>query len=1197
MTQWTETQARAISLRGCNLLVAAAAGSGKTAVLVERVLQLLIQDKVDIDRLLVVTFTKAAAGEMRERISAALLEALGDWGESTVHIRRQLSLLNRASISTLHAFCTDVLRRHFHLVDIDPGFRVADQNEADVLRLEILDELMEQEYEQSDPRFLDLVEAFGGSKSDLGLQELIQKTYDFMQSQPDSCQWLRSRVEDYTLNERDLADSLWVRTVLQEAAVQIQAACQRFQMAQQLCLRPGGPITYQKALYSDISICESLEKALGQGLEALAEACAGFKHPTLARAPREVDSTLQQAVKDLREEGKGLLKDLAAGSFSKSMAEWTRELNDLYPLMDYLAQLVIELSERFRARKNEKGLVDFHDLEHFALEILREPSVAGEYRAKYQYLFVDEYQDSNLVQETLLQCIARDENLFMVGDVKQSIYRFRLADPTLFLQKSEEYRLDGDSLYRRVDLKMNFRSQPGIIEAVNRLFEQVMSRHVGEIDYDESASLYCGLEWPETARETVQVTLVNKQGQSRPMADDDEGDDPGDVGREALVAARHIQAMVGQQFYDAKIGCSRPLEYRDIVVLLRTTRAWTGEFMEVFSAQGIPTYADVSSGYFNTVEVELILNLLKLIDNRRQDLPLLSVMRSTLFGFSSGDLVAIRIFQPESPYYTALEDYPAVHQDQLAVRLQILLDRLDAWREEARGMPVDQFIWKVLRDTGYYYYAGALPGGIQRQANLRILMERARQFENSSLKGLFNFIKYIERLIKSSGDMEMAKVLGENDNVVRIMSIHKSKGLEFPVVIMAGLGKRFNLSDSSARVLFHKDLGIGTRYVNVAKRRYADTIARIAMKNRLRLENLAEEMRILYVAMTRPQSRLVLVGTLGDLQTAAVRWARPLGQYELSRARSFLDWLGPVWIRSHAGAALRDLADEGLSIDENQTPLWNIDVVTASDVAGIQRQQQQARAEVLASLAACREPDADGQPVSLDQQWGWEYPHQASISLPSKLSVTQLKGQADTEDGIQQAIPSLIERPIFLKRGSSGDQISLTAMQKGTAMHYVMQHLVYSQVQTLQDIATQVERMVDQEMLAAEEAAVVDISRILSFLDSPLGHRIQGAQVVRREAAFNLLVKAADVLPSKGALNERILVQGVIDLFFEESDGLVVVDYKTDRVTAANRDQLVDNYRSQVAMYCQALAAIEGRPVKEGFLHFFLSGETIRVFP
>lgn len=1191
MRAWTPEQQEAINLRHLNLLVAAAAGSGKTAVLVERVIQLMLQDGVDIDQMLVVTFTKAAASEMRERISHALLEALHQPGPHVQHIRRQLTRMNRSYISTLHSFCTEVIRRYYQLAQVDPAFKVADQNEAELMRLAAAETVLETSYEGGRPEFLGLVEMFSPGKSDQAFRDLLLQMYDFMQSQPQPWSWLEEHLHSYSLDRDALAAGVWVESLMDSARVQINAARERFAEAIKVCRLPGGPEPYITALEQDFANAAALMEAAACGADDLYQAVRAVSYARL-RAVRGGDEDLKATAKTLREEGKNIIKALQKGVCSKNLAEWSQELNQLHPHLRQLYDLLQALAAEYGSRKTEKGVLDFNDLEHLALHILQDPQAANEYRQRFEYIFVDEYQDSNLVQEALLNCIARPDNLFMVGDVKQSIYRFRLADPGLFLEKYRLYRDEHVIGCSRIDLKINFRSQPGIIAVVNHVFAHIMNRHVGELEYSEEAFLHNGVCVPEEAAAPVTVALIDDEpGQMQHEGEEDRGR----VDREARVVARAIGKMIGQPVYDAVVEGYRPLQYRDVVVLLRATRNWSAEFMEVFAEMGIPAYADVNTGYFGAVEVEVMLNLLKIIDNHYQDIPLLSVLRSPLFGLSSAELIAIRLEKPQGAFYQAFEAYSLRTADPLADKVREIRTKLSVWRREARYLPVDQMIWQLYAQTGYYHYAAALPGGPQRQANLRILAERARQFENTSLRGLYNFIRFVENLLAGNRDLETARILGENDNVVRVMSVHKSKGLEFPVVFVAGLGKSFNLTDSRAPLVLHKQLGLGSRYVNLTSRRRSETIASLAVKERLRLESLAEEMRILYVAMTRAKSRLFLVGTVKNLAGKAASWQRPLGRYELAQAKGIMDWLGPLWLRHPDGQSLRDCLEEPFPHEACPEEVrWQIEVFKSSALIALERQRHNLQEEVLARLAAAREPRTEALPTEIVAQLTWRYPHEGAARLPSKLTVSQLKKVGIEPQAYFSSIPSLNKRPQFMSRQAQGQVQSLTGAQRGIILHYIMQQVDFSNISQA-GLQSQLEAMVEAEMLTSLEAASVGLDRIEAFFGSALGQRILQAQRVFREVGFNQLVEAWQVLPDAAAAEEKLLLQGVIDLYFEEPDGLVVVDYKTDRVTPDNRQNLIAQYQIQVQAYCRALQAISGQPVKQGYIYFLAGGEAVEV--
>lgn len=1194
---WTEDQTKAIEARGCNLLVSAAAGSGKTAVLVERIIGLLVRDGVDIDRLLVVTFTQAAAAEMRSRISRTLIEALGQENGQEERLRRQLNLLNRASISTIHAFCTDVVRSHFHLIDIDPHFRIADAGESELLKLEAIEELMEIEYEKARPEFLGLVERFGGSRSDQGLQDILLQTHTFIQSQPRPLEWLQEKVKAFDLQHTDIEKTELLVVLKRQIGLQLQAARDRFAEALAVSTLPGGPLAYCEAIDHDIASVDTMLAIVDTDLATIYSTLEETNHLKLKAINRDADPELGRRARELRDEGKALIQEIRSGIISKSPEAMQSEHNEIYPYMSYLHQMTVDFTRIFQEKKAEKGRLDFNDLEHFTLEIMNHSEVREEYQARYTYVFVDEYQDSNLVQESIINSIKRDDNLFLVGDVKQSIYRFRLADPTLFLDKQYSYQLTESARDRRIDLKTNYRSREEIIQGVNYLFRNIMSPDLGEITYDEMAELKTGIESPAMEDSHLELYIIEKNGEN-PAGDEDEI--PLDhIQIEAEWVGKRIEKLLGQEIWDAKQQCYRRPEYRDIVILLRATRRWAPLFAESLMSHGIPVYADTGTGYFASVEVSVFLNLLRLIDNRCQDIPLLSVMRSPLAGFTLDDMIAVRVEDRDLPFYEALELYLQNHDDELSARLEAFTHKLMSWKEESRWMPVDEFLWKLLIDTGYYYYTGAMPGGEQRQANLRILVDRARQFEDTSMRGLFQFLRFIERLQTSSGDLGMAKILGENDNVVRIMSIHKSKGLEFPVVILAGLGQQFNLADSKDPMLFHRDLGLGPRYINPENRTITDTVARAILRRKIRLESLSEEMRILYVAMTRAEARLIIYGTCADLGKRCRKWCQTPGPLTLAQGRHCLDWLGPFIIRHPDGQTLRDMAEvnaENLALQEDLSH-WLVQILSKNVPLGQGdtnlEKRNLFRMMLNEETELPRSPEADIIQARLD----WQYPYQESEEIPSKMSVTQI-ASLNQEGGESWgwSLPSLKRKPAFLEESRAP-----SAAEKGSILHMVMQYTDLQSAKDFQSIESELAEMVSREIIRPEEAAMVETDKILGFFQSPLGQRVLNSPRCHRERPFNMLLAAKEVLPNAYDDGESLMVQGVIDLYFEEQDGIVLVDYKSSYIATPGeqgehgRESVIDRYRPQIILYRQALESILGVPVKESYLYLFATGEAVLI--
>ncbi len=1237
MPKWTAEQQAAIDARGCNLLVAAAAGSGKTAVLVERILQLIIKDGVDLDRLLVVTFTNAAAGEMRERIASALVKAIELSGDSE-HLRRQLNLLTKASISTLHSFCIRIIRKYFHVIDLDPGFRIGDETECSLLKLEVIEDLFESEYGKAEDAFLGLVERFSDNRQDVALQELVLRLHSFIQSKPFPQEWLEERVQDFSMNIHQMEDSPWAKSLLSAIQMEIQGIIDLLQEALGLCQRPDGPAAYGDNILDDLRQMNALlMSAAKAGLQACSDVYKqiGFSRLNTCRKG-EADEDLKDRVKDLRNQAKEAFKKLGGGSsiLTKGLEQSVSQLNELYPYMQCLCELVLEFDLRFKAKKQEKGIIDFNDLEHYALDILQHEQVAEELQDAYDYVFIDEYQDSNLVQDTILGYIRGRDNMFMVGDVKQSIYRFRLADPSIFLDKYGSYKTGEEQLDRRIDLNRNFRSRPYILDGVNYLFEHLMSTQFGELEYDDKAALYPGLDDDHPIEnQQIELHLVEK------IVDEEEELDPdiedlSDVEVEAAIAADRIQRLIGTEIYDAKKEEYRKIDYSDIVVLLRSTKMQAPVYQEVFTAKGIPVYADSNTGYFEAQEVKTIVALLKVIDNKLQDIPLLTVMRSPIGGFDADDMIRIRTKGKGRMFYQAVHEYMNQQEDGLTQRLKAFYKKLEDWQKAARYLPMEDFIWKLYSESGYFAYVSAMPGGAQRQANLQLLLERARQFQQTSIRGLFQFIRFIDSLQSNSGDMGVAKTLGENENVLIITSIHKSKGLEFPIVMVSGLGKRFNLKDTNESILFHKDLGLGPKYVNPETRQSCDTIAKTSMKQVIRLESLSEEMRILYVAMTRAKDRLILTGSVRDLSGTAGKWAKPISPYSLSRGLNYLDWIGPILMRHPDCSALRNLLDDDLDqpLWEHDSS-WQVEFHGRGEVTAFHREEAKTRNEFLARLknpektiseiiqkgkrktAAVvddyketteirelkinEEDEVVKEAIRLremiDERFSWDYPYGYAINIPSKMTVTEIRklgsGNEPSVPSLINPSPSLRARPRFLE-GSK----RFSAAEKGTIVHFILQHLNLNKVVTKDDILLQIENMIKCELLTEEEAQAANMNQILGFLNSEIGHRIRNASRVHREVPFNLRKKAHELLDDLQPNEDTLLIQGVIDCFFEEEGEWILVDYKTDYVNSGEKLLLLkERYRIQLDLYSEALEQITGKPVKERILYLLSINQAVQM--
>lgn len=1237
--KWTGDQVRAFSLRDCNLLVSAAAGSGKTAVLVERIMRYITDphEPVDIDQLLVVTFTNAAAAEMRQRIGERISRQVNDQPASR-HLHRQLGLLNRAMITTLHSFCLDILRQHFHYINLDPVFRVADDTEMTLLQGDVLEKLFEENYEQGEEGFLQLVQQYGGERDDGRLHSMVLDLYRYAQSQPRPQTWLRELAHQFKVTGQCRIDDFhWCRPLQSEIKMQLQGLADELEMARRWATGPGGPVVYESVLRNDIALVQSLINASLKSWNHLAAVFQETKWTgRLGRCGSEVDEQLKKRVQDCRQRVKKTINRMVTDYFSRTAADFLSDLKKTRPLMTQLVALVIQFDEAFHQAKIEKSLVDFADLEHYCLQILEHPAstVAQELQEQFKEVMVDEYQDINLVQETILNLISGGSHCFMVGDVKQSIYRFRLADPNLFFQKYETFsELKGPD--RRIDLSRNFRSRKEIIDGINFIFKQVMTPVVGEITYDAKAELLVGksfLPYPgvEMADERVEFYLVDRgtDGTERGeeilipgKADKSDNMEPylaeieevSTAQAEARVITKRIKEMVegdpATLVYDEKDGY-RSLTYRDIVVLLRATKGWANTFLEEFQLAGIPVYADLGSGYFKTVEIETMLSLLRVIDNPRQDIPLASVLRSPLFHFSLAELAEIRLASHKEGLYSALQE-AAVSKHTLANKVGFFLDKLEQWRTKARQGSLANLIWGIYSETGYYHWVGSMPGGDQRRANLRTLYDRAQQFEAISYRGLFRFLRFIERLQDKGNDLGTARVLGENENVVRIMSIHKSKGLEFPVVVVAGLGKPFNLTNLNQEILVHKELGLGPNLVDMENRVTYPTLPKLAIKHQLKMEALAEEMRILYVALTRAKEKLIILGSVADLRRVSEKWVSVLNlsnweltDSRLASARCCLDWLGMALVRHRHGKIIRTLArrkEEAVlpvlprEIAQHESR-WLVQVCRFSGDKGdnfsISGKGDQKIWEKVRALMPVDSPGDYAGEVA--HRLNWCYPYSLLATKPAKvnaLEAQELWRQGERPTTIPYGPQITGKPPIFLSK-----ERGLTPSEHGTAMHLVMQHLDFNRLTSEESVKEQVVEMLAAGILAPEQAEAVECTAVWSFIVSPLGQRVKAATEMEREVPFTLILPAAKVYPEIAAQadGELVLAQGIIDLVFREGESFVVVDYKTGYRQAAGI-AVADRYAGQLKLYARAVEKIWRKPVKEKYIYLLETGVTVLV--
>ena len=1183
--KWTEEQQKVIDTRDRNILVSAAAGSGKTAVLVARILALVTDPAhpVDIDRLLIVTFTNAAAGEMRQRIRDAL-EARAEEAPENAHLQRQLVLIHNAQITTIHSFCLQVLRSHFHMIGLDPGFRIADEGEMLLLRQDVLKETLEEAYElgagevhtTETEEFHQLLEQLAPGKDDQAVQNALLQVYQFSLGQPWPDEWLAGCRMAYCRPDKEETppEPDWVRFVVKDTKRVLADVREGILYAITLCQAEHGPYMYEKAMQDDLAMVEALQAADDYRELAKAFAVSG----TYTRLSTKKDESVSKEQKEQVQELRAGIKDALASVRVQYFYDRPEALEETFYASGVVVRALTRLVERFMEKltekKREKNVLDFSDLEHLALEILvvhdetgiQASPAALEYAEQFEEIMIDEYQDSNLVQELILNSVAGrgrgEANRFMVGDVKQSIYRFRLACPELFLEKYQTYRELENAC--RIDLHKNFRSRSEVLDGVNEIFRQIMTENLGGIVYDKDAMLYPGAVFaPDSgeARRLPEFLLLDPEDQDKQEA-------------EARLVGMQIQQMVGSfPVWDAKRSAYRPMAYRDIVILLRTVSGWAETFGEVLSDMGIPCFTGSQKGYFSAVEVRTVLAYLEVLDNPVQDIPLAAVMRSPIGGFSDEALAKLRSASEERRFYDCCIAYRDNGEDAaLRLALDTFFRQMEYFREKAAYTPIHLLLWEILDVTGYGAYAAALPAGRQRKANLDMLVEKAIAYEATSYRGLYHFIRYIESLKRYEVDYGEASLGTESDDTVRIMSIHKSKGLEFPVVFVSGLGKQFNETELRGRLALHSSFGIGCDYVDTTLRLRQPSLLKKVIQKTSALENLGEELRILYVAMTRAKEKLILTGAVPNAsqkleawQTLNVRAMETLSYSTLTKASSYLDWVLPALLQ-HSGKdcfLLRVLSAEDLLEESKEAK--------ASDLWRVLEHPKE-------------EPEARRY---LERVFSAEYPYEQEQAISGKVSVTELKKQTQ----LPEEHEGLELYPVKESKGTvprfRAAETTMPGSMRGTIYHTFMENLDFHKKDVLE---TQLEEWIKCGKMTRDEAAAVRISDIRRFLESDIGLRMERAEEggrLHREQPFVLGVPAHEIR-SCWQSEELVLVQGIIDAWFEEDDGIVIVDYKTDRVRTMQT--LAGRYHIQLEAYAKAVARLTGKTVKECGIYSFCLG-------
>ena len=1160
------------------MLVAAAAGSGKTAVLVERIKELVLDKKhpVDIDHLLVVTFTNAAAAQMKERVAKALEKALQE-NPSDVRLQQQAALVQNAQITTIDSFCLYVLRNHFHEIGLEPNFRIGDEGELKLLREDVMTGLFEQCYEEKHPGFLHLISCYGTSRSDAPVRDMIFKLYSYAQSYPWPKQWLREALSCYEIKtEQELEQAPFIEMTVEYGKQMVKGYLEQAEHYHELCQDVDGPDMYEEACEQDVELMEKLLSC--STYQNFYEELGKCKFATLGRAKDYIGSPeKQEQVKTERKKLKDGIGKLKSDCFALTFREILEQLTLVQPSAEALAEVTERFIDAFAERKQDKNLVDFSDLEHFALEILVEEEngkpteTAKEFQNAYEEIMIDEYQDSNYVQETILRAISREvvgqNNLFMVGDVKQSIYRFRLARPELFMEKFDTYETT-DAPCQRIDLHKNFRSRDTVLAFTNDIFYQIMKRNLGGVDYTDEAALYCGADYPAGEKEDAfdsEILLTTTQeleeGTKQQISKQE---------LEAKLIADRIRKMVGkEEVVDEETREFREVRYGDIVILLRSLSEWADLFAEVLNANGIPAHTVSRTGYFSTLE------------NPRQDIPLAAVLKSPMAGLSDEQLARLRLLAEDKPYHQCvkmfleaeeeLTEKESTADEDMRAKLKRFSETYKKLRRQTMDIPMHELLQKVLKETGYARYASALPAGRQRLANLHMLSEKAIAYEKTSYRGLYHFIRYIDELQKYDVDFGEAELVGENEDAVNIMSIHKSKGLEFPVCFVSGMGKSFNKQDSRSKMILHPNLGVGLDIIEEDRRIKVPAFFKKVIARQTELESLGEELRVLYVAFTRAKEKLIITGCIKDeemLQQIREIYCgsnrKALNFKERAEAKTFLEWILPAAAASGSWDKVSYVTPWSMLEDEAAHQI--------TEHVSLRQRVQQA------------EEVSDTLYEKIKEQLSYQYPHPDAIHLVTKYSVSELKHRAMRELEAKEeedVTPKFLEEvstpyvPAFMEGKAEVNQGAL----RGTAMHRLMECYDFTKMPDRSDefaenIKKQLTGLVQMGKVSEDMQKLIRIPSVELFLKSKLAPRMKAAAMrddLFREKPF--------VMGNHEMEEEMVLIQGIIDVFWMENDKIILLDYKTDRVKQAQ--ELLMRYQTQLQLYADALSRVFSTDTKK----------------
>ncbi len=1148
---------------------------------------------------------------MRERVLNAIYKKLDEEPENE-NLQRQITLLNMANICTIDSFCLDVVKNNFYeLENVSPNFRIADTPEIELLKQEILDELFENKYLSEDKDFTKLVNTYTSYRDDTPLKELILSIYNYINSSPYPIKWLDEKIEMFNIEnelDKDFSQTPWGKVLLEEINEELIDDIAILTDSIDGLEYEKDLDEFKQTIESDIKQLTILQENLNNWDKSY-EIAQNIKFITWPR--KKVESEIKDEIKKIRDNVKKKFNKKLEKIFVSDSKQSNQDIFDMYDILKKLKNLIIEFDEIFSKKKRDKNIVDFTDIEHFALNILVKgvekttdknglayekivkTDVAKKYTEKFEEIAIDEYQDSNLVQEFILSSISRGNNMFMVGDVKQSIYRFRQAMPKLFLEKYSNYETFGtasnDINGRKIQLFKNFRSRDNVLDFTNLIFKNIMSEKLGEVDYNEDEYLNFGAEDYKKINQSLktEIDIIDlKKEENLDIEnteylendnDTEELEHLENIEIEAKYVANKIKKLIDSKYqvYDRKKESFRDITYKDIAILLRSTKDKASIYEQELIKLDMPVFSDSNQEYLDSIEIQTIMSLLKIIDNPMQDIPLVTVLRSNIGKFTDNELVEIRLSDKYENFYNCMQKAKVDVNSQLKEKIGHFLNQMETWRKEQEYLALDELIWKIYSDTGYYNYVGLMPNGNLRQANLKMLFERAKKYETASFKGLYNFINFIEKLKINSGDLSSAKIIGENDDVIRIMSIHKSKGLEFPVVFLVNTNKQFNEQDIKKNpVLLHQELGIGAKYINYNAQVQYDTLTRETIKNVIRNENISEEMRILYVALTRAKEKLIITGIsndyakqLEDIEQQKNIYARKDGKINpilVKKYKTYLDWILLVYLYEQA----------------NTEELLKLNRIEQNSILEYKMENDEKENTSQKVIKTLNQKIIDKNKINkIKEQIEYEYPNKLAIDIPTKSSVTKIKQMKNKQLGIDfenledeenvstEAKIIAFEKPKFLQEEKDNQ---ITNAQKGTLTHLCLQKLKPKEEYNLEKIQTLIQNLEMNKIITEKEREAINPYKILQFTKSKIWEQLKNAKEYYQERPFYINVPASKIYNED--IEENVLVQGIIDLYFvNEIGNIVLVDYKTDYVENGKELELVEKYKNQLELYKQAL--------------------------